>query len=118
GGIIKDIVLVDTLGYVAVKDSLFKNTDRYKRLNIVKIKNIEVPISMKTAFIYRNETKVPVFEAVIDKNSLLADLDQELVANENKVKSIDEINGDKITLGSLEEAALTGNWPKKYGNND
>jgi hypothetical protein len=34
------------------------------------------------------------------------------------VKSIDEINGDKITLGSLEEAALTGNWPKKYGNND
>jgi hypothetical protein len=118
GGFFKDIVIIDTLGYVTVRDSLFKNTERYKRLNVVKIGDVEVPVKMKTGFIYRNETKVPVFEAVIDKNALLADLDQELVANENKVKSIDEINGDKITLGSLEEAALTGNWPKKYGNND
>ena len=33
-------------------------------------------------------------------------------------ESIDEINGDKIILGSLEEVTLTGNWPKKYGNNE
>jgi hypothetical protein len=118
GGFFKDIVVIDTLGYVTVKDSLFKNTERYKRLNIVKIGDVAVPVKMRTGFVYRNETKIPVFEAVIDKNALLADLDQELVANENKVKSIDEINGDKITLGSLEEAALIGNWPKKYGNND
>ena len=118
GGFFKDIVVIDTLGYVSVRDSLFKNTERYKRLNVVKIGDVAVPVTMRTGFVYRNETKVYVFEAVIDKNALLADLDQELVTNENKVKSIDEINGDKITLGSLEEAALTGNWPKKYGNND
>ena len=52
------------------------------------------------------------------KNALLKDLDQELVKQENKVESIDEINGDKIILGSLEEVTLTGNWPKKYGNNE
>mgnify|MGYP006205546459 CR=1 FL=1 len=118
GGFFKDIIVIDTLGYVTVKDSLFKNSERYKRLNVVKIGEVEVPVTMKTGHIFRNESKVYVFQAVIDKNALLADLDQELVANENKVKSIDEINGDKITLGSLEEAALTGNWPKKYGNND
>ena len=118
GGFFKDIVIVDTLGYVSVRDSLFKNSDRYKRLDVVKVGDVEVPVSMKTAHIYRNETKVYVFQAIIDKNALLADLDQELVANENKVKSIDEIDGDKIILGSLEEAALTGNWPKKYGNNE
>ena len=38
--------------------------------------------------------------------------------NENKVESIDEINGKEIILGSLEEVSLTGNWPKKYGKNE
>ena len=56
--------------------------------------------------------------AIIDKNALLKDLDQELVKQENKVESIDEINGPQIILGSLEEVTLTGNWPKKYGNNE
>lgn len=118
GGYFKDVILTSVLGTVSVKDSLFKNSDRYKRLDVIKIGELSVPVTLKTAFVYRNETKVPVFQAVIDKNLLLSDLDQELVANENKVESIDEINGDKILLGSLEEAALTGNWPKKYGSNE
>lgn len=118
GGFFKDIVIIDTLGYVTVKDSLFKNSDRYKRLNVVKFGNIEVPVKLEASSIVRNDTKVPVFRAEIDKNALLSDLDQELVAQENKVESIDEINGDKIILGSLEEAVVTGNWPKKYGSNE
>lgn len=118
GGFFKDIVIIDTLGYVTVKDSLFKNSDRYKRLNVVKAGNVEVPVTLKAGFIERNETKVPVFQATIDKDALLADMDQELVAQENKVESIDEINGPTIILGSLEEAIVTGNWPKKYGSNE
>lgn len=118
GGYFKDVVLTNVLGTVSVKDSLFKNTDRYKHLNEIKIGDLVVPISLKTSFVYRNETKVPVFQASIDKNLILSDLDQELVASENKVEGIDKINGDKITLGSLDEAALTGNWPKKYGSNE
>lgn len=117
-GFYKDIVIIDTLGYVTVKDSLFKNSDRYKRFNVVKFGNIEVPVKLEASSIVRNDTKVPVFRAEIDKNALLSDLDQELVAQENKVESIDEINGDKIILGSLEEAVVTGNWPKKYGSNE
>lgn len=118
GGFFKDIVIIDTLGYVSVKDSLFKDSDRYKRFNTLKAGDVEVPVTMKAAFIERNDTKVPVFQATIDKNALLADLDQELVAQENKVEDINEINGDKIILGSLEEAVVSGNWPKRYGNND
>lgn len=117
-GFYKDIVIIDTLGYVTVKDSLFRNSDRYKRLNVVKVGNTEIPVTLEASSIVRNDTKVPVFKAEIDKNALLADLDQELVKQENKVESIDEINGDKITLGSLEEAVVTGNWPKKYGSNE
>ena len=118
GGFFKDIVIIDTLGYVSVRDSLFKDSDRYKRLNVLKAGDIEVPVEMKAGFIERNDTKVPVFQVIIDKNALLADLDQELVAQENKVEDINEINGDKIILGSLEEAVVSGNWPKRYGNNE
>lgn len=118
GGFYKDVVITEKLGSVSVKDSLFKNSDRYKRLNIVKVGSLEVPVSMKTGLVSRNDMNISVFQAVIDKDALLADLDQELVKNENKVEDIADINGPKITLGSLEEVSLTGNWPKKYGSNE
>ena len=118
GGFFKDEVVITKLGSVSVKDSLFKNSDRYKRLNVVKVGSIEVPVSMKTGVVSRNDMNLSVFQAIIDKNALLKDLDQELVKQENKVESIDEINGPQIILGSLEEVTLTGNWPKKYGNNE
>mgnify|MGYP006184565489 CR=1 FL=1 len=118
GGFFKDTVIINKIGTVSVKDSLFSGNDRYKRLNSVKFNEIEVPVEMKTGFVYRNETKLPVLEATIDKNALLADLDQDLLAQENKVEDINEINGDKIILCSLVDVTLSGNWPKRYGNND
>lgn len=118
GGFFKDEVIITKLGTVKVKDSLFKNSDRYKRLNVVKVGGVEVPVSMKTGVVSRNDMNISVFQAIIDKNALLKDLDQELVKQENKVESIDDINGPQIILGSLEEVSLTGNWPKKYGNNE
>lgn len=118
GGFFKDEVIITKLGTVSVKDSLFKNSDRYKRLNVVKVGTVEVPVVMKTNVVPRNDMNISVFQAIIDKNALLKDLDQELVKQENKVESIDEINGPQIILGSLEEVSLTGNWPKKYGNNE
>lgn len=118
GGFYKDEVIITKLGTVSVKDSLFKNSDRYKRLNVVKVGTVEVPVEMKTSTVSRNDMNISVFQAIIDKNALLKDLDQELVKQENKVESIDEINGPQIILGSLEEVTLTGNWPKKYGNNE
>jgi len=118
GGFFKDEVIITKLGTVSVKDSLFKNSDRYKRLNVVKVGAVEVPVEMKTSTVSRNDMNISVFQAIIDKNALLKDLDQELVKQENKVESIDEINGPQIILGSLEEVSLTGNWPKKYGSNE
>ncbi len=118
GGFFKDEVVITKLGSVSVKDSLFKNSDRYKRLNIVKVGQVEVPVVMKTGVVSRSDMNISIFQAIIDKNALLKDLDQELVKQENKVESIDEINGPQIILGSLEEVTLTGNWPKKYGNNE
>lgn len=118
GGFFKDTIITNKIGTVAVKDSLFKGTDRYKYLKSVKIDDREIPIEMKTSFVIRNETKLPVFEATIDKNAILEGLDPDLLEQEKKVEDINEINGDKITLGSLVEVTLSGNWPKRYGKND
>jgi hypothetical protein len=123
GGYFKDIVLIDTLGTVLVKDSLFKGSDRYKRLDQAVIPGINEPvkIQMKTTVLTKGEKgefKVPVFEAKIAKTALLGDQEKQFVKEELKLKSIEGINGEEIILGSMEEANLSGNWPKKYGRNE
>ncbi len=118
GGFFRDTIITNKIGTVAVKDSLFKGTTRYRDLKSLTIGDREIPIQMQTSFVERNETKLPVFEATIDKNAILEGLDPELLEQEKKVEDINEINGDKITLGSLVEVTLSGNWPKRYGNNE
>jgi len=118
GGYYLEEIIVDTLRFVTVKDSLFKDSDRYKRLNIVKIGNIEAKIDLKAGIIKKSDLNVPVFEAKLEKAKLLTDQDPSLVAKERKVVSVDGINGEYILLGSMEEVSLSGNWPKKYGNNE
>lgn len=118
GGYYKDIVITKSLGFKAVKDSLFKTSNRYKSLNTIKIKDFEVPVLMKTSSIVVKDKAFPTMLVEIDKNAILKGMDEDLLKQEKKKKAIDEINGDKITLGSLEDVTLTGNWPKKYGNNE
>lgn len=118
GGYFKDIVIIDTLGYTSVRDSLFKDSDRYKEFSSVKVGGVNVPVTLESNYVIRQESRLPVYRVTIDKNELLADLDQDLVNQENKVQDINEINGDKIILGSLEEVVVTGNWPKRYGSNE
>jgi hypothetical protein len=117
-GYFKDIVLTKEIGRVRVKDSLYKDSDRYKRLNIVKVDGITAEIKLETKTKTINDTKVPLFKASLAKAALLTDLDQILVEKENKTKSVEGIDGDMIVLGSLDEVNLTGNWPKKYGKNE
>lgn len=118
GGFFKDIVITKSLGFKSVKDSLFKESDRYKRMNTVKVADFEVPVLMKASSIMVKDKAFPTLKVEIDKNAILKGMDEYLLEQEKKKKSIDEINGDKITLGSLEDVTLTGNWPKKYGNNE
>ncbi len=118
GGYYKDIVITKSLGFVSVKDSLFKNTDRYKKFSAVKIADFEVPVKMTVGSVMVKEKAFPTLEVVIDKNDILKGMDEELLKQEKKKKSIEEINGDKIILGSTTDITLTGNWPKKYGNNE
>src|SRR5690606_11097876 len=45
GGYYLEDVIIDTLGFIGVKDSLFKNYDKYKKLNTVTVEGKEIPIT-------------------------------------------------------------------------
>jgi hypothetical protein len=111
----KDIIIVDTLGTVSVKDSLFKNSNRYKTM--MNVPGVEgEKFKLQAGFIEQNGFKIPVFEASVTKKVILADQNKDLIMQENQVVSVDGVNGDKLKVGSMNEVNTNGNWPKTYGS--
>ena len=107
-------VLIDTLGFVSVKDSLFKNSERYKNLDKLVIADKEATIELQAGFVTKNDRKIAVFEAKINKDNVLHDLSRDLVIQEKQTVSVDGINGTHISVGSMTDVNTNGNWPKKY----
>ncbi|MFG6687858.1 hypothetical protein ACGK9U_14845 [Mariniflexile sp. HNIBRBA6329] len=114
----KDIVIVDTLGYVPVKDSLFKNSTRYKTMMNVPVGKEGEKFQLQAGFIKQNDLNIPVFEASVKKEVILFDQDRDMIIQENQVVSVDGVNGDALKVGSMTEVNTNGNWPKTYGSNE
>ncbi|PZD79228.1 hypothetical protein [Mesonia sp. K7] len=114
----KSEIIIDTLGYVPVKDSLFKNSSRYKELMFVPTTDKQEKFEIKAGTIKKKDINIPVFEVKVRKEVLLEDQDRELVIQENQVQSVEGVNGAYIKVGSMEEVNTSGNWPKIYGAND
>ena len=111
---LKEIVVVDTLGFVSVKDSLFKDNASYKEMKKIPIKGIDTVFEIDARIIMINDYKAPVFEVKVSKNIVLFDQDEDLLKLENETISIDGVNGSEIVLGSLNEVSTNGNWPKIF----
>ena len=110
-------VLIDTLGFVPVKDSLYKgNRDRYTNMINVPIKGTDAKIELESGNIKKGDNKIPVFEAKVAKSVILFDQDKQLILQENEAQSVEEVNGRYISVGSMEEVNTTGNWPQTYGD--
>jgi hypothetical protein len=112
----KDIVVIDTLGKVSVKDSLFKNSDRYKTMMNVPVGKPGEKFKLEAGFLEKDGVKIPVFQASVKKDVILYDQDPDLLVQEKQVLSVEGINGDALTVGSMDEVKTSGNWPKTYGN--
>ena len=108
---LREVVVVDTLGFVPVKDSLFHEVDSYKFFANVPVEGVDAKFEIKSDIIEKNGYRVPVFEVKIAKNMILHDQDKDLLKQENKTISVDGINGGAIVLGSLSEIKTNGNWP-------
>ncbi|MCB0375218.1 MAG: hypothetical protein KDD04_04805 [Sinomicrobium sp.] len=111
---LKEVVIIDTLGFRSVKDSIFKNSDRYKNMMNVPFAPNNEKFEMKSAILDQNGYKAPVFEAKVNKAIILHDQPKELVAQEKEVIDVDEVNGPEIIVGSLTDVSTSGNWPTLY----
>ena len=114
---LREVVVVDTLGFVPVKDSLFKD-DSYKLLSQVPVEGIDAKFSIKANVINKNGYRVPVFEVKVAKSVILHDQDKDLLKQENETVSVDGVNGPEIILGSLTEVSTNGNWPTIFDANN
>ena len=118
GGVIVDVEVrvTDTIGYEPVL-KYFDNRD-YKNM-------FKVPGADGTEFELEvgKVEKVPglvvsTFRARVPKRAILKDLNESLVKQELEAIETDQIKGEYVSVGSLEEVSTGGNWPPKYDAKD
>ncbi|MBT2161653.1 hypothetical protein [Zobellia barbeyronii] len=112
--LLKEVKIIDTLGAVSVKDSLFKGDTRYKTLMEVPFAQGGEKFEMKSDILTKGSYKAPVFEAKIDKSVVLYDQPEALLKKEKAEIGVEEVNGAFIKVGSLNEVSTAGNWPPVY----
>ena len=110
---LKEVIVTDTLGFIPVKDSLFRNID-YTNLSKVPVDGIEAVFSIKADIIKKNDYRVAVFEVRVSKDTILHDQNKDLLKQENETVSVDGVNGPAIILGSLTDVSENGNWPSIF----
>ena len=109
---LREVIVVDTLGTVPVKDSLFGTSENYRNMAFVPISGVEdSTFHIEATIIEKNDFKVPVFEVKVAKDIVLFDQNRDLVKQENETISVDGVNGPSIILGSLTDVSTNGNWP-------
>ncbi|CAA0150475.1 hypothetical protein [Tenacibaculum maritimum] len=102
---------IDTIGYEDVK-KYFDGKD-YK--NMFNVPNTAKQYTLETAEIEKVAgLVVPVFEAKIDKETILKGMDRSLVKRELEAVETDQIKGAFVSVGSLEDVTTGGNWPPSY----
>jgi len=112
----KDIIIIDTLDFVSVKDSLFGADDRYQTMMNIPVGKEGSIFELKAGHIEQNGIQIAVFEAKALKSLILEGQNANLIAKENEVVSVDGVNGDALKVGSMDEVNTNGNWPKNYSS--
>ena len=112
---LKEVIVVDTLGTVSVKDSLFSDSDDYVNMSKIPVEGIDAEFLINADIIIKNSGSVnynvPVFEVKIAKDIILHDQNKDLLKQENETISVDGVNGSEIILGSMTNVSINGNWP-------
>ena len=103
-------VIVDTLGFLSVKDSLFKESLTYKQLMFVPFTNGK-KFQLISKELEKSGVKLSVFEAKILKRHILEDQPIHLVKQEEEAV---DVKGKYIQVGSITEGTTSGNWTKAY----
>ena len=114
GGITDEIEVkvIDTIGYEAVL-KYFVNRDYKNMFKVPGIEDTEFDLEVGTVEKVQG-LLVPTFMAKTPKNALLEGMNESLVKQEVEQLDSDQIKGEFVSVGSLEEVTTAGNWPPSY----
>ena len=114
GGVVIDVEkrVTDTIGYEPVL-KYFKDRD-YKNMFLVPgVAGKEFDLEIGTVEKVQG-LLVPTFEAKTEKRDVLNGMNISLVKQELEAMETDQIKGEYISVGSLDEVTTGGNWPPSY----
>jgi hypothetical protein len=97
-----------------VKDSIFKESDRYKTMMNVGVGKEGAKFTLKAGKL----DEIAVFEASVDKFIVLDGQEKYLIEKERQAFSIAGVKGETVKIGSMEEVNTSGNWGKDLSNKE
>ncbi|MFY0629690.1 MAG: hypothetical protein JXR05_04860 [Flavobacteriaceae bacterium] len=106
----------DTIGYEPIlKD--FQDRDYKNMFKVPGVDGKEFELEVGTIEKLAG-LLVPVFEARTEKDAILKGMDISLVKQEKEAIASDQIKGEYVSVGSLNEVTTGGNWPPSYDKED
>ncbi|WP_159948087.1 hypothetical protein [Polaribacter septentrionalilitoris] len=114
GGIIVDVEKrkTDTIGFEPVL-KYFKDTDYKNMFKVPSVEGKEFDVEIGTVEKIPGLV-VPTFYVKTEKKDILKGMNESLVKQELEAIATDQIKGEYISVGSLEEVTTGGNWPPSY----
>ena len=114
GGIIVDEEkrVTDTIGYEPVI-KYFKDRDYKNMFKVPGVPNTEFELEIGEVEKVQGLMQ-PTFRARTPKRGILEGMNESLVKQELEAIETDQIKGEYVSVGSLEEVTTGGNWPPSY----
>ena len=114
GGIIDDVTKrkKDTIGYEPVL-KYFDGRDYKNMFKVPGVEGKEFDIVISTVEKVKGLV-VPTFYVKTEKIDILKGMSKSLVKQELEAIATDQIKGEFVSVGSLEEVSTGGNWPPSY----
>ncbi|MDD4142141.1 MAG: hypothetical protein PHR20_05050 [Bacteroidales bacterium] len=103
--------IIDTIGFISVIDTLYKNRTDFDPANIRYVPNTNrsEQFVLEAGFVEKSKIMIPVFKASALNTQILKGMDEQTIYNEDaKLKVNDMFPG--LFVGSMEEASTDGNW--------
>ena len=118
GGIIVDVERrkTDTIGYEPVA-KFFKGRNYNDMFKVPGLDGKEFEIEIGTVEKVQGLV-VPTFLIKTEKKAILKGMDNSLIKQELEAIATDQIKGEYVSVGSLEEVSTGGNWPPSYDKQD
>ncbi|CAM1355242.1 MULTISPECIES: hypothetical protein [Tenacibaculum] len=117
GGITKDISVkvIDTVGY----EPVLKYFEGKEYSTMFEVPGTKEQFELATGRVEKVAgLEVPVFEAKVSKKPILTGMNPSLIKQELEAIETDQIKGEFVSVGSLTEVTVGGNWPPYYDKGD